>query len=102
VARVRITRPARLDLLDIVTWMTRHAGAARAAAFAHDLRARCELFAEHPLAGPAREDLGRDVRLFPFGDYVVLYRVVGEQVRVERIVRGMRDLRRLGPDISDD
>ncbi len=101
-AEVVITRSAELDLLEIATWMTRHVGVARAATFAHELRGRCELFAAHPAAGPSREDIGPGVRLFPFGDYVVPYRVSADQVRVERIVRAARDVRRLGPTLSDD
>jgi toxin ParE1/3/4 len=102
VALVVITRSAELDLLEIATWMTRHVGFERAAVFVHELRDRCELFAAHPAAGPSREDIGPGIRLFPFGDYVVLYRVSTEQVRVERIVRAARDVSRLGPTLSDD
>ena len=47
--------------------------------------------AEMPGVGVARPDLSPDLRLFPFGKYVVLYRQVGPDVEIVRVLHGARD-----------
>ena len=49
----------------------------------------------HPRAGRRRDDFRPGMRAFPVGDYLVLYRVEGEDVLIERVVRGSRDLEAL-------
>ena len=51
---------------------------------------RFDLLAEHPRAGRARDDLRPDIRAFPVGDYLILYR--GADVAIVRVVHGSRDL----------
>lgn len=50
------------------------------------------LLARHPRAGRRRDDLRPGLRTFPIGDYLVLYRVEGDDVLIQRVVRGSRDL----------
>ena len=85
------TRQARRDLIGI--WD--HIAADNPAA-ADDLLDRidegCVGLLEHPRLGPARDDIrpGRGYRIV--GEYVVLYRLVGEDVEIVRVVHGRRDL----------
>ena len=49
----------------------------------------------YPRAGRRRDDLRSGMRAFAVGDYVVLYRVEGNDVLIQRVVRGSRDLEAL-------
>jgi toxin ParE1/3/4 len=60
-----------------------------------ELRDKAARLAEQPLMGAARADLGRDVRSFPHGNYLLIYRPSPFGVGVARIVHGARDLGRL-------
>ena len=53
---------------------------------------RFVLLGTHPSAGRRRDDLRPGIRSFPVGSYLVLYRIDGDDVVVQRIVRGSRDL----------
>ena len=50
---------------------------------------------EQPLLCQLRPEIGEGARLAVVGRYVVLFRVAGEAVRIERVVYGGRDLPRL-------
>ena len=47
---------------------------------------------ENPRLGPARPDLAADLRYFPVGRYVLLYREIPGGVEIVRCVHGARDL----------
>jgi toxin ParE1/3/4 len=44
-----------------------------------------------PGIGTSRPDIGRDVRLFPAGQYVILYRQEADGVDIIRVIHGKRD-----------
>ena len=48
--------------------------------------------AKRPLLYRLRPELGLDVRLAPVGQYVILFRIYKDFVRIERIVHGNREL----------
>jgi toxin ParE1/3/4 len=51
------------------------------------------LLARHPYLGRSREyDLRVGLRSFPAGEYVIIYRVEGEDVLILHVVRGSRDI----------
>jgi toxin ParE1/3/4 len=57
------------------------------------------LLADHPRLGRVRDDdLGPGRRSFPIGQYVIVYRIVGGDVRILRVAHGRRDLRALFGD----
>jgi toxin ParE1/3/4 len=65
----------------------------RARSFVAELRATCTTLARQPGMGRLRPDLGMGVRLFPYGNYVILFSaLVGSGVRVERVLHGARDI----------
>jgi len=45
--------------------------------------------------GPARPELGADVRSLPLGKYLIIYRPVKGGIELVRFVHGARNLRRL-------
>ena len=44
------------------------------------------------MMGRARPGLRSDLRYFPYGSYLILYRIVGDGVEIERVVHAARNL----------
>lgn len=63
--------------------------------FIRGIRERCEAIAAAPRRAPLRDDISAGVRMVVHGHYLVFYRVTGAEIRVERILHGARDIRRL-------
>jgi toxin ParE1/3/4 len=63
--------------------------------FVEELRAQAQRLAEQPLMGVSRQDFGKEVRSFPHGEYLVIYRPTEFGVGIARIVHGARDLGKL-------
>lgn len=64
----------------------------RAVTFIRDIRAKFGAIARDPFLYQLRPDIGEAARLVTVGRYVILFRVVGEIVRIERVAYGGRDL----------
>lgn len=56
------------------------------------LRARMKEIAKQPALYRLRPELGSDARLAAVGQYVILFRIRQNGVRIERVVHGSRDL----------
>jgi len=56
---------------------------------------RFVLLGTHPSAGRRRDDLRPGIRSFPVGNYLLLYRIEDEDVLIQRVLHGSRDLRAL-------
>ena len=56
------------------------------------LRAKMKKIARQPELYRLRPDLGGDARLAAVGQYVILFRIRRNAVRIERVVHGGRDL----------
>ena len=97
VSRRQLFSPrAAADLDGIAAYIARD-NPARAATFIAELEARCRAVGRRPLNYPARDDLAAGVRMAAFRRYLVLFREAPEAnaVRIERLVHGARNLRRL-------
>jgi len=64
----------------------------RAVSFIREMRERIRAVGENPLIYRVRPEIGKDARMAVVGRYVILFRVAGEIVRIERVVYGGRDL----------
>lgn len=64
----------------------------RAVSFVQEIRAQCDQLGQNPLMYRLRPEIGAEVRLVATRRYVILFRVVGDVVRIERVVHGSRDL----------
>lgn len=64
----------------------------RAVTFVKEIRAQCRKLGEGPLLYRLRPEIAPDARLVAHQRYVILFRIVDQIVRVERIVHGARDL----------
>ena len=64
----------------------------RAVTFIQDIRAKFRVIQRTPLLYQLRPDIGEEARMATVGHYAILFRVMGEIVRIERVVYGGRDL----------
>jgi toxin ParE1/3/4 len=53
---------------------------------------QCRRIGQSPLGYTSREDLAPGLRMAPIGRYVIFFRVLGDVVRIERVLHGARDL----------
>ena len=84
---------AQADIDDIAYYVSIESGSLETAhRFLESIYRRFLLLGQYPHAGRRRDDLRPGVRSFPVGDYLVLYRVEGNDVLIQRVVRGSRDL----------
>ena len=56
------------------------------------LRARMKEIARNPKIYRLRPEIGVEARLATVGNYVILFRIREDAVRIERVVHGARDL----------
>jgi toxin ParE1/3/4 len=64
----------------------------RAISFIREIREEFRLVSQNPLLYQLRPEIGEDARLAVVGRYVILFHIVGEVVRIERVIFGGRDL----------
>ena len=94
VGKVRYTRRAREDILDI--WVYIAPRNARAADRVYDrIEESCALLKFNPHLGPARPDIGEGARALVIEHWIAFYRLVKDGVQVVRVVYGARDLTKI-------
>ena len=64
----------------------------RAVTFIQEIRVKFAVIQRTPMLYQLRPDIGSDARLATVGRYAILFRVVEEVVRIERVVYVGRDL----------
>ena len=79
------------DLDDIASFIAQD-NPSRAVTFIQEIRAKFQHIQRNPTIYQLRSDIGETARLATVGRYVILFRVMGEMVRVERVAYGGRDL----------
>ena len=89
-AAVSFSPKSRQDLLDIGDFIAKDSRT-NARRFVGKLMAQCQRIGHAPLAYASREDLAPGLRTAPIGRYVVFFRVLGDMVRIERVLHGARD-----------
>lgn len=102
-----VTPGARKDLKSI----HRHIAVDNPAAADRQLDAffaRFHRLAQHPLIGQSRDDLWEGIRLFPAGNYVIVYRPRDFGIEIIQVLHGARDIPKAfrpppaAPERSDD
>ena len=89
----RLAPRAKADLEEIAFYVFVESGSLEIAdRLVDSIAERFVLLGRHPSVGRRRDDLGPGIRSFPVGSYVVLYRVEGDDVVIQRVVRGSRNL----------
>ena len=89
--RLEFSRWVESDLTAIADYIAQD-NPARAVSFIREIREKIHLIAQHPLLYQLRHEIGEDARLAVVGRYILLFRIVGETVRIERVIYGGRDL----------
>ena len=89
--RLSFSPKAALDLEEIGDYIARD-NPLRALSFIAELEAQCRRVAEMPAAFPKREDIAPGLQMAVHGNYLILFRVQSDSVRIERIVHGARRL----------
>lgn len=89
--QVVYTRRARKDLVEIGEYIA--ADSPRAADRLIDgLMDRATLLSENPQIGSFRGDIAEGMRLFPVGNYLLLYREIASGIEIVRVLHGARNL----------
>ena len=91
----RLAPEARADLVELWSYVGDERNIETADRLVDSITARFLLLSRHPGVGRRRDDLRAGIHSFPVGNYVVLYRIEGDDVVIQRVVRGSRDLEAL-------
>jgi plasmid stabilization system protein ParE len=78
--------------LDVIAEYIALDNPARAVSFIREIRAKFRQIGQHPLIYQLRPEIGEQARMALVGRYVILFRIVDDVARVERVVYGGRDL----------
>lgn len=85
------SKRARADLVAIWRYIAQHDPEA-ASNFVRKLDMRCEALVTLPKMGRLRGGKRKDVRQLIEGDYLIVYRIVGQQIIILRFLHGRRHL----------
>jgi toxin ParE1/3/4 len=89
----RLSPQAQADIDEIAYYVAVESSSLKTAdRLLESIYRRLLLLGRYPYAGCRRDDRRPGLRVFPSGRYVVLYRVEGNDVLIQRLVRGSRDL----------
>jgi toxin ParE1/3/4 len=89
--KLEFSPAAQSDLMDIAMFIA-HDNPKRALTFVEELESKCEALTRAPGIGTLRAELGEGIRVLPHGRYLIFYRDAKNDLRVERILHGSRDI----------
>ena len=89
--RVELSRFIEDDLDTIATYIAQD-NPARAVSSVKQIRARFHEVGQGPRLFQLRPEIGADARMALVGRYAILFRIVQDAVRIERVIYGGRDL----------
>ncbi|MBB4614743.1 type II toxin-antitoxin system RelE/ParE family toxin [Novosphingobium taihuense] len=92
--RIILSRAAQRDLSEIIEYGEAEFGAAAADAYNDEIEERFERLVDHPLIGEAKDSWGEGVRQLPCNRHRIIYRVLGNTVRIIRILHHSRDVQK--------
>ena len=85
------SKRARQDLIDIWRYIAEDDPQA-ADTVLDAIETKCGLLRNHPRLGPSREDIREGLRCLPVGQYLVLYQIGTQCIRIVRVLHARRDL----------
>lgn len=92
-ARVVYAPLAEQDVRNIAAYLVEHSQSLTVGfRFLDAIEYRCSQYASQPELGERCADLGRAVRRFTVGNYVVFYRAAQTGIEVLRVLHGSRDV----------
>ena len=94
----RLSPEAEADLGEIWWYVAQDSGSADTAkAVVASVTRRFHLLAIYPHLGRVRDDLRPGLRSFSAGNYVIIYKIEGEDVVILHVFHGRRDIEALLP-----
>jgi toxin ParE1/3/4 len=91
---VRISTQAEAELEEIWHYLATESGSVEVGHRLLDLFGdKFSALSKHPFLGRRRDDLRVGLRSVPVGNYVVIYRVEGDDVLILHVLHGRRDIR---------
>jgi toxin ParE1/3/4 len=91
VKQLEFSRFIEGDLDDIADFIAQD-NPLRAVTFIKDIRTKFYDIQRAPLIYQLRPEIGEEARMATVGNYAILFRVIGDVVRIERVTYGNRDL----------
>lgn len=85
----RLLPAAEADIEAIALYIARDHPKA-AGRWVADIEERCERLGNMPGLGVGRPDVRPDLRMLPAGNYLILYRRVGDDAEIVRVLHGAR------------
>ena len=89
--RLELSRFVEGDLDDIANYIAQD-NPRRAVTFIREIGAKFQEIQRNPLIYRLRPEIGDEARLAVVGNYAILFRVIGDAARIERVTYGGRDL----------
>jgi plasmid stabilization system protein ParE len=89
--QLKFSRFIESDLEDIAGFIAQD-NPRRAVTFIKEIRSKFSEIQKNPLAYQLRPDIGDEARMTTIGNYVILFRIIGDIIRIERVTYGNRDL----------
>jgi toxin ParE1/3/4 len=89
--RVKLSTLIRGDLEAIADYIAQD-NPERAVTFVQEIRKEFTRIGRNPLLYRLRPEIAPDARMAIVGQYVILFRIIGKIVRIERVVYGGREL----------
>jgi toxin ParE1/3/4 len=89
--RYHETRLAEQDLLEVIRFIARDDPHA-ARLFLSEVRERYQQLSANIEMGRSRPDLAPDIRSFPIGSYLILYRSTRDGIVIARFLHSARDI----------
>ena len=89
--RLTLTPLAEQDLETIGDYIAAN-NPVRAVSFIRELRAQCKRIAANPPGYRLRPELGDDIRYSVYGNYVIFFVALPEEITIIRILHGARDI----------
>ena len=89
--RLEFSAYVEADLDDIAAYIAAD-NPRRAVRFIDEITALFTVIADHPQLYRLRLEIRPDVRLVAHGNYVILFRILGDSASIERVVHGSRNL----------
>jgi toxin ParE1/3/4 len=89
--RLEFSRWVESDLDSIADYIAQD-NPQRAVTFIREIRQKIYRIGEQPLLYQLRPEIGDGARLAVVGRYLILFRIIDDVVRIERVVYGGRDL----------
>ena len=83
-----LSERARQEFIDIYNYGLREFGHDQAERYAAGLRAAFAFLAEYPRAARLRTEIAPPVRIFPFGEHLILYMESEGEVLIQRLRHG--------------